>query len=155
MQTPWKIQGELRCFERRPFVGKWVGNKGPSLKTSKFSLYFQVVASISIPSFLIGTSCTGRWRFKYSSIVRTSSSVGLTKLKPRKSWWQFALGGIAGESENIYVQLIVLPSSKGCHNSLSQKIATTVCLKRLPQQVSRSHLWFLLDETDCFGNLLT
>jgi hypothetical protein len=45
MKLPEKYK-ELQCFERRPFIGKLVG-EGPLLETSKFSLYFQVVASLS------------------------------------------------------------------------------------------------------------
>lgn len=33
-------------------------------------------------------------------LLFSSIGVGATKLKPLKSWWAFALGGIPGESEH-------------------------------------------------------
>jgi hypothetical protein len=43
--TTWKIQGELRRFERRPFRGRpyQLPDEGPSLETSNFTLNFSVI----------------------------------------------------------------------------------------------------------------
>lgn len=62
-------------------------------------------------------------------LLFSSIGVGATKLKPLKSWWALALGGIPGESENT-------------NSSFNQQIAYTQVRHFRATAVDRVQLQF-------------